>query len=141
MRPGRWPTDATDLITFSPAAGTVGNGTAVAGAGGDLAGGVETAAIVSNGGNVTLVATATGALSDGTGDSIPFTQITTAAAADFRATLLPAPVLTDATSATVPHRTDQQDHHAKMPSGRSAMPTPRRRRPARTAASAGITAS
>ena len=40
-----------DLITFSPAAGTVGNGTAVAGTGGDLTGGVETAAIVSNSGN------------------------------------------------------------------------------------------
>ncbi len=39
-----------DAITFSPAAGTVGNGTAVAGVGGDLTGGVETAAIVSNSG-------------------------------------------------------------------------------------------
>jgi len=57
-----------DLITFSPAAGTVGNGTPVAGTGGDLTGGVETAAIVSNSGNVTLNATASGALSDGNGD-------------------------------------------------------------------------
>ncbi len=71
--------NTVDLITFSPAAGTVGNGTAVAGTGGDLTGGVETAAIVSNSGNVTLNATASGALSDGNGDSIPFTQITTAA--------------------------------------------------------------
>ena len=71
--------NAIDLITFSPAAGTVGNGTAVAGTGGDLTGGVETAAIVSNSGNVTLNATASGALSNGSGDTIPFTQITTAA--------------------------------------------------------------
>ena len=59
---------AVDLITFSPTAAQVGNGTAVAGTGGDLTGGVETAAVVSNSGNVTLNATATGALGDGSGD-------------------------------------------------------------------------
>lgn len=94
---------ATDLITFSPAVGAVGNGTAVAGVGGDLAGGIETAAILGNGGNVTLVAGVTGALSDGAGDSISFTQITTAAAANAFPTLLAAPPLTDTTSSeTVP---------------------------------------
>jgi len=90
-----------DLITFSPVAGTVGNGTAVAGTGGDLTGGVETAAVVSNSGNVTLNATAGGALSDGNGDSIPFTQITTAATTLTSATALPAPVLTNGVSSNV----------------------------------------
>ena len=90
-----------DLITFSPAAGTVGNGTAVAGTGGDLTGGVETAAIVSNSGNVTLNATASGALSDGNGDSIPFTQITTAATTLTSTTALPAPVLSNGVSGNV----------------------------------------
>jgi hypothetical protein len=85
-----------DLITFSPAAGTVGNGTPVAGTGGDLTGGVETAAIVSNSGNVTL-----NALSDGNGDTIPFTQITTAATTLTSGTQLPAPVLTNGTSSNV----------------------------------------
>jgi hypothetical protein len=90
-----------DLITFTPAAGTVGNGTAVAGTGGDLTGGVETAAIVSNSGNVTLNATASGALSDGNGDSIPFTQITTAATTLTSTTALPAPVLSNGVSSNV----------------------------------------
>ena len=90
-----------DLITFTPAAGTVGNGTAVAGTGGDITGGVETAAIVSNSGNVTLNATASGALSDGNGDTIPFTQITTAATTLTSGTQLPAPVLTNGTSSNV----------------------------------------
>jgi hypothetical protein len=90
-----------DLITFSPAAGTVGNGTAVAGTGGDVVGGGETAAIVSNSGNVTLTATAGGALGDGNGDSIPFTQITTAAGTLTSATALPAPVLTNGVSTPV----------------------------------------
>jgi hypothetical protein len=94
--------NTVDLITFSPAVGTVGNSTAVAGTGGDLTGGVETAAVVSNSGNVTLVATATGGLSDGAGDTIPFTQITTAAAVNTATyTLLPAPVLSNGTSSTV----------------------------------------
>jgi hypothetical protein len=92
---------AVDLITFSPTAAQVGNGTAIAGTGGDLTGGVETAAVVSNSGNVTLNATATGALSDGAGDTIPYTQITTAATTLTSATALPAPVLTNATSANI----------------------------------------
>ncbi|MGO9930722.1 MAG: hypothetical protein ACLPV8_02770 [Steroidobacteraceae bacterium] len=85
----------TDLITFSPAVGTVGNSTPVAGVGGDLAGGIETAAVLSNGGNVTLVATSTAAgLTDGNGDFIPFTQITTTAATLTAGyTLLQAPTL------------------------------------------------
>lgn len=90
-----------DLITFSPAVGAVGNGTAVAGTGGDLTNGVETAAIVSNSGSVTLNATATGALGDGAGDSIPYTQITTTSSALTSATPLPAPVLSNTTSANV----------------------------------------
>jgi len=93
--------NTTDLITFTVAPGTVGNGTAVAGTGGDLTGGVETAAIVSNSGNVTLNATASGALSDGNGDSIPFTQITTAATTLTSTTALPAPVLSNGVSGNV----------------------------------------
>ncbi len=92
----------TDLITFSPALGST--GTAVAGVGGDLTGGVETAAVVSNGGNVTLVATTAAAgMTDGAGDFIPFSQITTTAAANTGTyTTLPAPVLNaTGTSSTV----------------------------------------
>src|ERR1700692_299882 len=80
-----------DLITFSPAVGAVGNGIAVAGTGGDLNNGVETAAIVSNSGSVTLNATAGGPLSDGAGDTISYTLITTTATALKSATPLPAP--------------------------------------------------
>jgi hypothetical protein len=90
-----------DLVQFAPAAAVVGNGTAVAGTGGDLTNGVETAAIVSNSGNVTLNATAGGALSDGAGDSIPYTQIATTASTLNSATPLPAPVLANGTSANV----------------------------------------
>src|ERR1700743_883230 len=45
--------NTTDLVTFTVAPGASGNGTAVAGTGGDLTNGVETAAILGNGGNGT----------------------------------------------------------------------------------------
>lgn len=91
-----------DLVQFAPASTVVGNSTAVAGTGGDLTGGVETAAIVSNSGNVTLNATANGAgISDGNNDFIAFSQIGTAAAKLNSTTPLPAPVLTNGTSGNV----------------------------------------
>ncbi len=63
---------------------------------------METAAIVSNSGNVTLSASTGGALSDGAaGDSIPWTQITTTAATLNSGTALPAPVLVNGASASV----------------------------------------
>jgi hypothetical protein len=95
--------NTTDLLQFSPAVGSVGNGTAVAGTGGDLTGGVETAAVLSNGANtVSLSATeAAAGLSDGNGDFIPFTQITTTAAANTAGyTLLQPPLLNAAGGST-----------------------------------------
>ena len=91
-----------NLVAFSPSAATVGNGTVISGSGGDLTGGVETAAIISNSGNVTLNATATGALGDGVGHTIAYTQLATAASAlTVGYTLLPAPVLSNGTSANI----------------------------------------
>ncbi len=92
--------NAVDLVTFSPTAAQLGGGS-IAGTGGDLTAGVETAAIVSNSGNVTLNATATGALGNGAGDTIAYTQITTAATTLTSATALPAPVLGNGTSTNV----------------------------------------
>ena len=46
---GGWGTNGNiDLVSWAPAAGTVGNGAALAGTGGDLGGGVETAVVVAN---------------------------------------------------------------------------------------------
>jgi hypothetical protein len=93
----------TDLITFTLAPGTIGNGTAVAGTGGNLAGGGEIAAILGNGGNVTLTATETGALSNGNGDTIPYSTITTNAAANTAtyATLAAPPLSASPSTETV----------------------------------------
>src|SRR5215831_145068 len=60
----------TDEITWAPTPGQVGTGP-MAGTGGDLGGGVETAIVVANNGTVTLTSTTGGALSDGAaGDTI-----------------------------------------------------------------------
>ena len=91
-----------DLITFSPALATLGNNTPIAGTGGDIGGGVETAAILTNSNTVSLTATATGALTDASGDTIPYTQINTVASALTGADmLLTAPTLTNGVSAPV----------------------------------------
>lgn len=92
---------AKNLIRFTPTAAQLGNGVALAGAGGNLGGSAETAALVSNNGNVTLNVTSAGALLDAAGASIPFTQIKTAATAGFYPTLLPAPVLQNGASANI----------------------------------------
>ena len=99
---GAYTANATqDTITFTPAISALGNGTAVAGTGGDLTGGVETAALVSNGGTVSLSATTAGALTDSAGDTIPYTQITTTASAGTFGTLLTAPTLANGNSNTL----------------------------------------
>jgi hypothetical protein len=99
---GAYTADTTvDNIQFAPAAGTVGNGTAVAGTGGDLTGGVETAAVIGNGGTITLNATAGGALQDAGGDTINYTQITTTAGSNTTGTVLAAPTLANGASNTI----------------------------------------
>jgi hypothetical protein len=85
-----------DLITWAPASGTVGNGVALAGTGGDLGGGVESAMIVANqGNNVTLTSSTLGALGDGVGDTISYAQIRTTASTLTTAQVLRAPALVD----------------------------------------------
>ena len=68
---------AIDTIAFTPAVAVVGDGTPVAGSGGNLTGGAVTVRIIGNAGNVTLAATGPANLTSG-GDTIPWTQIATA---------------------------------------------------------------
>ena len=70
-------------ITFAVPAGNVGNGTAVAGTGGDLAGGGVTVRVLGNSGTVTLGNTVTGPLSSGTAGNptVPWSDIVVTAGA------------------------------------------------------------
>jgi hypothetical protein len=99
---GGYATLATiDPITWAPTPAQVGTG-ALAGTGGDLAGGVETAVVVANNGNVTLSSTTAGAMNDGAaGDTISYSTITTTASHNTTGTTLLAPALADAATTTI----------------------------------------
>jgi len=94
---------AVNLITFNVPAANVGDGTpisATAGSG-DLGNGAVTAIVRGNNGAVTLNATAVGALSNGAGDTINFSEIVTTATTLTTATALAAPTLTNGVSGNV----------------------------------------
>lgn len=93
-----------DLIDFVVPPGSVGNSVPIAGTGGDLGAGTVTAKVAGNGnsgGVIRLTATTTGALSNGAGATIPFSEITTSAAALTSATVLGAPTLRNGTSGPI----------------------------------------
>lgn len=93
---------AIDTITFAPTVGQLASGGAVAGTGGDLTNGVETAAVIGNGGTVTLGASTPGAMNDGAaGDTINWSSITTASTTLTTGTALPAPILANGASANL----------------------------------------
>lgn len=85
-----------DLISFAVPAAAVGNGTPVAGTGGDLGAGAVTATVLGNGGTVTLAATTGGPIGNGT-STINWSEITTTSSNPS----LPAPVLANGASAPV----------------------------------------
>ena len=99
---GGFATSATiDPITWAPTPAQVGTG-ALAGTGGDLATGTETAVVVANNGNVTLSSTTAGAMNDGAaGDTISYSTITTTASHNTTGTTLLAPALADAATTTI----------------------------------------
>ena len=90
-----------DSVVFTVPAANVGNGVAVAGTGGDLTGGVVTARLIGNNGDISFRVTTGGALSNGTGDSINYSQITTTVAVLTSLTALAAPTLTNGASAPI----------------------------------------
>jgi len=94
-------TTGVDVINFSPAAASVGNSTPVAGTGGDLTGGVVTASVRGNNGQITITPAVVGALNDGSTNTIAWGQITTTASTLTSATALPAPVLVNSGALSV----------------------------------------
>ncbi|MEY2854951.1 MAG: hypothetical protein RL030_2083 [Pseudomonadota bacterium] len=94
LRVGPTGSGVFSLIDFNVL--SVGSG-AVAGVGGDAGAGAVNAAVVSNVGAVSLLATNGGALNDGGANTISWSQITTASTNPS----LPAPVLANTTSAAV----------------------------------------
>ena len=101
FRVGTTGTGNVDTITFAPGAGAVGDGTSIAGTGGDAAGSGANVRLRSNAGAIKIIETnnqTTGLLGATTGTSIPLTEISTVVSVD--ANLL-APALSNGGGTTV----------------------------------------
>lgn len=90
-----------DLIAFNVPAANVGDGTSIAGTGGDIGGGTVTARVLGNGGTITLTSNTTGPLNDGGTNTISYSEITTTVAAGSFPTTLAHPTLSDTTPGSV----------------------------------------
>ena len=108
-------TDATvDSLSFTVPADKLGDGTPVAGVGGDLSAGAVTVRVYGNGGDIKLTSDTTGALSNAVGGNIiPWSEIG---------------VVSDALAATTPGYTNQAISHpafnaSAVGGGTSAVPT------------------
>lgn len=90
-------TATINQIAFAVPAANLGNGAAVAAtaASGDLGNGQVTAKLVGNNGTIALSSSTVGALGNGAGDSISYSQIQTSVATNTTATALAAPTLAD----------------------------------------------
>ena len=90
---------AIDLVQFSPSGEDLGNGTDIAGTGGDLTGGEVTVDLFSNAGQITITPTNSGTagLESADGDTISYAEILTESS---DASVLPVPVLSNAGGTT-----------------------------------------
>jgi hypothetical protein len=92
---------SVDNLTYSVPAANVGDGTAISGTGGDLTGGQVTARVMGNNGTVALSSTTLGAMNNGAGDTISWSQINVAVATNTSATALSHPSLVDGTTTSI----------------------------------------
>lgn len=91
-----------DNIVFTVPAANIGNGTAVAGVGGDLTGGQVTARVIGNNGAISFSSTTLGPLNDGAaGDTISYTQLNVAVAANTSTPILQHPAFVDGGTTTI----------------------------------------
>jgi len=92
-----------NLIDFTVPAANIGDGTVVnaSALSGDLGAGAVTARVIGNNGDVTLSSTTLGALNNGSGDTVSYSNITTTASTLVTPTALPAPALADAATTSI----------------------------------------
>lgn len=90
-----------DNVVFTVPAANVGDGTAVAGTGGDLTGGQVTARVTGNNGTIAFSSTTLGPLNNGAGDTISWGQMAVAVTANTTATALAHPTLLDGATTSI----------------------------------------
>lgn len=94
-------TTTVDNLVYTVPAANVGDGTAIAGTGGDLTGGQVTARVIGNNGTIAFSSTTLGAMSNGAGDTISWSQMNVAVASNTTATALSHPTLADGTTTSI----------------------------------------
>ncbi len=90
-----------DNLVYTVPAANIGDGTAITGTGGDLTGGQVTARVIGNNGTIAFSSQAAGALSNGAGDTISWSQMNVAVATNTSATALSHPTLTDGSTTSI----------------------------------------
>lgn len=90
-----------DHLVYTVPAANVGDGTAVAGTGGDLTGGTVTARVIGNNGTIVFSSETAGALSNGEGDTISWSQMDVEIANNTTATALSHPTLADGSTTSI----------------------------------------
>lgn len=94
---------AVNLISFTVPAANVGDGSVIAAsvASGDVGNGTVTAKVLGNNGTITFTSTTLGALGNGSGDTISYSQIAASVATLTSTPALAAPALVDGATSTV----------------------------------------
>jgi hypothetical protein len=90
-----------DGLVYTVPAANVGDGTAISGTGGDLTGGQVTARVIGNNGTIAFSSTTLGAMSNGAGDTISWSQMNVAVATNTSATALSHPTFADGSTTSI----------------------------------------
>ena len=90
-----------DNLVYTVPAANIGDGTAITGVGGDLTGGQVTARVIGNNGTIAFSSQTAGALNNGAGDTISWSQMNVAVATNTSATALSHPALADGSTTSV----------------------------------------
>ena len=90
-----------DNLVYTVPAANVGDSSAITGTGGDLTGGKVTARVIGNNGTIAFSSTTLGAMNNGAGDSISWSQMDVAVATNTSATALSHPTLVDGSTTSI----------------------------------------
>ena len=91
---------SVDNLVYTVPAANVGDGTAITGTGGDLTGGQVSARVMGNNGTIAFSSTTLGAMNNGAGDTISWSQMDVAVATNTSTTALSHPSLVDGSTTT-----------------------------------------
>lgn len=90
-----------DNLVYTVPAANIGDSSAISGTGGDLTGGQVTARVMGNNGTIAFSSTTLGAMNNGAGDTISWTQMNVAVATNTTGTSLSHPTLVDGSSTSI----------------------------------------